>query len=220
MTRRNPGFAVIVVLTLAMGIGMTTAMFSVVRGVLLKPLPYPDANRLVWIAPHAPTYENSVSRSDYLLWKSQVHSFEAFAAYGNEDRAIVYENKPVTLQLGFITGDFWSISGAKAALGRLFGEHERDQIVLSWQLFQNNFGADPQTLGKAVTIDGRAFTIVGVLPRDFRFLFPPDKYPEDPIPDIQAYIPQFRTATRRREIQFGKQRKPVLCQPGCESWAG
>jgi putative ABC transport system permease protein len=189
MLRRNPGFAAVVILTLALGIGMTTAMFSVVNGVLLKPLPYPDADRLVWIAPHAPTYENSVSRSDYLLWKSQAHSFEAFAAYGNDDRALVYQNKPVTLQLGFITGDFWSISGARPVLGKLFGEHERDQLVLSWPLFQERFGADPKTIGKIVTIDGRAFTIVGVLPRSFRFVFPPDMYAGDPIPDIEAYIP-------------------------------
>ena len=188
MLRRNPGFAAIVILTLALGIGMTTAMFSVVNGVLLKPLPYPDADRLVWIAPHAPTYENSVSRSDYMMWKSQAHSFEAFAAYGNDDHALVYQNKPITLQLGFITGDFWSISGVRPVLGRLFGEHERDQLVLSWPLFQERFGADPQTIGKTVTIDGRAFTIVGVLPRSFRFLFPPDMYPGDPIPDIEAYI--------------------------------
>lgn len=189
MLRRNPGFAAIVILTLALGIGMTTAMFSVVNGVLLKPLPYPDADRLVWIAPHAPTYENSVSRSDYMMWKSQAHSFEAFAAYGNDDRALVYQNKSITLQLGFITGDFWSISGARPMLGRLFGEHERDQLVLSWPLFQKRFGGDPKTIGKTVTIDGRAFTIAGVLPRSFRFLFPPDMYPGDPIPDIEAYIP-------------------------------
>ncbi len=143
----------------------------------------------MWIAPHAPTYENSVSRSDYLLWKNQARSFEAFAAYGNDNRAIVYQNKPVTLQLGFITGDFWSISGARPVLGRLFGEHERDQLVLSWPLFQERFGADPQTIGKTVTIDGRAFTIVGVLPRSCRFLFPPQMYAGDPIPDIEAYIP-------------------------------
>lgn len=189
MLRKNPGFAAVVILTLALGIGMTTAMFSVVNGVLLKPLPYPDAERLVWIAPHAPTYESSVSRSDYLLWKSQTHSFEAFAAYGNDDRALVYQNRPITLQLGFITGDFWSISGARPVLGRLFGEHERDQLVLSWPLFQERFGGDPQVIGKRVTIDGRAFTIAGVLPRSFRFLFPPDMFAGDPIPDIEAYIP-------------------------------
>jgi predicted permease len=187
--RRNPGFTIVVMATLALGIGMATAMFSVVDGVLLKVLPYPGADQLVWIAPHAPTYENSVSRSDYLLWKSQTHSFEAFMAYGNDDRAMVYQGKPFTLQLGFITGDFWSIAGTRPVLGRLFGEHELDQLVLSWPLFQERFGADPQAIGKTVTIDGRPFTVAGVLPRDFRFLFPPDMYPGDPIPEIEAFIP-------------------------------
>lgn len=189
MVRRNPGFAAIVILTLAMGIGMTTAMFSVVNGVLLKPLPYPDADRLVWIAPHASYGDNEISRSDYLLWEAQAHSFNAFMAYGNDDRALVYQNKPTTLQLAFITGDFWSIAGARPALGRLFSEHERDEIVLSWPLFQERFDADPRVIGRSVTIDGRALTIVGVLPRTFRFLFPPQKYASDPIPVIEAYIP-------------------------------
>lgn len=189
MVHRNPAFAIIVVLTLALGIGMTTAMFSVVNGVLLQPLPYPHADRLVWIAPAAPTYENSVSRADYLLWKSQAHSFEAFAAYGNDERSLVYQSRATTVQLAEITGDFWSISGATPVAGRLFGEHERDEIVLSWALFQDRYGGDQRVLGKTVTIDGRAFTVTGVLPRSFRFLFPPQKYPGDPIPDIEAYIP-------------------------------
>ena len=189
MLRRNPGFAAIVILTLALGIGMTTAMFSVVNGVLLKPLPYPDADRLVWIAPHASYGDNEISRADYLLWKNHARSFDGFAAYGNGNRAVVYQNKPITLQIAFITGDFWSIAGAKPVLGRLFGEHERDQLVLSWPLFQERFGADPQTIGKTVTIDGRSFTIIGVLPRSFRFLFPPEIFAGEPIPEIGAYIP-------------------------------
>jgi putative ABC transport system permease protein len=189
MLRRNPGFAAVTIATLALGIGMTTAMFSVVNGVLLKTLPYADADRLIWIAPHAPWYENSVSRADYLLWKDQAHSFDAFAAYSNEERALVFQGKPTTLQLAFITGDFWSISGARPALGRVFNQHERDQLVLSWTLFQRRFGGNPAVIGKSLTIDGRAFTIAGVLPGSFRFVFPPDMYPGDPIPEIEAYVP-------------------------------
>jgi putative ABC transport system permease protein len=189
MVRRNPLFATIVTLTLALGIGMTTAMFSVVNGVLIKPLPYPQADRLVWIAPAAPTYENEVSRADYVLWKNQAHSFEAFMAYGNQERSLVYQQKATTVQLAFITGDFWNISGANPVIGRLFGEHERDEIVLSWALFQIRFGGDPRVIERTVTIDGRAFTVVGVLPRSFQFLFPPERSAGDPIPDIEAYIP-------------------------------
>jgi MacB-like periplasmic core domain len=177
MVRRNPSFAAIVILTLALGIGMTTAMFSVVNGVLLKPLPYPEAARLVWIAPHASYGDNSISRADYLLWKGQAHSFEAFTAYGNEDRAMVYDGRSTTQQIGSITGDFWSISGAKPALGRLFREHEQDQLVLSWPLFQERFGGDAGVIGKSTTIGGRRFTVAGVLPKSFRFVFPPDMYP-------------------------------------------
>jgi putative ABC transport system permease protein len=191
MIRRNRGFASIVIATLAVGIGMTTAVFSIVNGVLLKPLPYPSADRLIWIAPFDPKFrdDNSVSRADYLLWKQQAHSFDAFAAYGNQDRALVYQSNATTLQVASITGDFWSIAGAKPATGRLFGPQERDELVLSWALFQERFGGDPQALGRTVTIDGRAFTLVGVLPKSFRFVLPPEMYEGDPIPEIEGYIP-------------------------------
>jgi ABC-type lipoprotein release transport system permease subunit len=191
MIRRSRGFASIVIATLAVGIGMTTAVFSVVNGVVLKALPYPSADRLIWIAPFDPKFrdDNSVSRADYLLWKQQAHSFEALAAYGNQDRALVYQNKTTTLQVASITGDFWSIAGAKPATGRLFGPQERDELVLSWAFFQERFGGNPEALEKTVTIDGRAFTLVGVLPKSFRFVFPPDMYEGDPIPEIEGYIP-------------------------------
>lgn len=189
--RRNPGFTVVVILTLSLGIGMTTAMFSVVNTVLLQPLPYPDVDRLIWIAPADPDFppDGWVSRADYLLWKAQAHSFEAFAAYGNTERALVYEGESTTLQVASTSDDFWSICGARASLGRLYGEHERDSIVLSWNFFQDHFAGDSQVIGKTITLDGHPFTLVGVLPGNFRFLFPPEMYGGEPIPEIAAYIP-------------------------------
>ncbi|HEY6251824.1 MAG TPA: ABC transporter permease [Candidatus Angelobacter sp.] len=191
MLRRNPGFTAVVILTLALGIGMTSAMFSVVNAVLLTPLPYPDADRLIWIAPADPDYppEDSVSRADYLLWKAQAHSFEAFTAYGNTERALVYGGQSSTVQIASTSDNFWSICGAKPMLGRLFGEHERDALVLSWELFQDRFGGDPQVVGKTTTLDAHPFTVVGVLPKSFRFVLPPEMYAGDPIPEIVAYIP-------------------------------
>ena len=120
MLRRNPGFTAIVILTLALGIGMTTAMFSVVHAVLLRPIPYPDADRLIWIAPSDPDFppDSWVSRADYLLWKAQAHSFEAFTAYGNTERALVYGGESITVQIASISDDFWTICGAKPMHGR------------------------------------------------------------------------------------------------------
>lgn len=191
MLRRNPGFSVVVVLTLALGIGMTTAMFSVVNTVLLQPLPYPDADRLIWIAPSDPDFlpDGWISRADYSLWKAQAHSFEAFTAYGNTERALGYESESGTIQVASTSDDFWSICGARPILGRLFGDHERDSIVISWNLFQDRFGGDSRVVGKTITLDGHPFTLVGVLPNNFRFLFPPEMYAGDPIPEIAAYIP-------------------------------
>lgn len=191
MLRRNPGFTAIVILTLALGIGMTTAMFSVVNAVLLRPIPYPDADRLIWIAPSDPDFppDSWVSRADYLLWKAQAHSFEAFTAYGNTERALVYGGESITVQIASISDDFWAICGAKPMHGRLFGENERDSLVLSWNLFQDRFGSDERIIGKAIALDGRPFTVVGVLPKSFRFVFPPEMYAGDPIPEIAAYIP-------------------------------
>jgi MacB-like periplasmic core domain len=166
MLGRNPGFTAVVIATLALGIGMTTAMFSVINGVLLKPLPYPNPDRLVWVSSYDPEWysDSSFSRSDYELWKGRAQLLNGFAAYGNEDRALVYRNEPSTVQIASITGDFWSICGAAPAVGRLFDDQERDTLVLSWNLFQNRFGGDAR-VGNIVTVDGHAFTVVGVLPK-------------------------------------------------------
>jgi putative ABC transport system permease protein len=191
MLGRNPGFTAVVVATLALGLGMTTAMFSVINGVLLKPLPYPNPDRLVWVSTYDPEWppDGSFSRSDYELWKGRARSFNGFAAYGNEDRALVYRNESSTAQIASITGDFWSICGAAPAVGRLFDEQERDTLVLSWNLFQNRFGGDAKVIGNIVTVDGHAFTVVGVLPNSFRFLFPPEAWAGDPVREMEAYIP-------------------------------
>jgi putative ABC transport system permease protein len=192
MVRRNPGFSTAVVLTLALGIGMNTAMFSVVNAVFLRSLPYPDASRLIWIATYDAGYESEIDRrmlpSDYAALSRQGSSFEAMAAYTNQDLALVYAGDSDTERIASISGAFWSMTAAQPTLGRLFSADEPHSIVLSWRLFNRRFAGDPRVIGKTVTLDGYAFEITGVLPPYFRFLFPQFLYPDDDRRDIDAYI--------------------------------
>ena len=190
--RRNLAFTAAIVLTLALGIGMNTAMFSVVNAVLLQPLPYPSPERLIYLANGEPTcgpYDCMVSRADYVLWKAQAHSFEKMAAYGNEDVALVDADNSDTERIASITDDFWNIAGAKPALGHLFEPKEPNTLVLTWALFEHRFSSNPAVVGKTVIVDGHPFTIVGVLPKDFRFLFPQELSTGDELRDIDAFIP-------------------------------
>jgi putative ABC transport system permease protein len=189
---RNPGFSSVVICTLALAISMNTAVFSVVETVLLRPLPYPNANRLVWLASYDRYYESGhdtyVGRADYSTWKDQTHSFEGVAAYGNQDLTVMYHALPSQERVASITGDFWKLTGAQAAIGSLFSEGAPHVIVLSHALFASRFNSDPSVLGQTVTINGFPFTIIGVMPGDFRFLFPQQYSTGDEQREIDAYI--------------------------------
>ena len=190
--RRNPGFGLAVILTLALGIGMNTAMFSVLDAVLLHRVPYPNADRLLWAASYDTAYESEVDRrlllSDYSAFRQEARSFDSTAAYSNQDLALVYRGDSAAERIASITGDLWSMAGAKPALGRFFNSGEPSAIVLSWQLFERRFAGDPGVIGRTVAVSGHPFEIVGVLPATFRFLFPQFLYPDDERRDIDAYI--------------------------------
>jgi len=190
MLRRNPGVTTVVILTLALGIGMNTAVFSVLNSVLLCSLAYPDADRLVWLANYDDYFKQDTwgSRADYLLWRDQAHSFAGMAAYGNQDLALVAADQASQERIASVTGDFWSITGARPTFGRLFRQGEPDTIVLSYRLFERRFGADSQVIGKSVTLNGHSFTVVGVLSEDFRFLLPQQWVSGDERREIDAYI--------------------------------
>lgn len=121
MVRRNAGFATVVILTLALCIGMNTAVFSVGNAVLLRSLGYPNGDRLIWLAYYDPEWgDNMESRADYLIWRDQAHSFENMTAYGNQDLALFAAGEASQERTASITGDFWSMTGAQPGLGRLF----------------------------------------------------------------------------------------------------
>ena len=188
--RRTPLVTAVAVVTLALGIGLNTAVFSLVHAVLLRPLPYPDAERLVWLAPfHDATGQDTWgSRGDYRIWKQQTHLFERMTAYGTQDLNLVVRGAASQERIASVEGDFWSITGARPALGRVAAEHEEQALVISHALFHRRFGGRPAAIGETVEIAGAPFTIVGVLPASFRVTFPQQTAPGDELRDLDAFI--------------------------------
>ncbi|MEO7143429.1 MAG: ABC transporter permease [Bryobacteraceae bacterium] len=173
MLRRNPAFTLVVVLTLALGIGLNTAVFSVVNAVLIRPLPYPHAERLVWLTVYNPLLKAEVVPGvDFLDWKAQAKSFDEMVAYGYVQQTLATAEGAGPHWIAQVTGDFWKLSGARPALGRLFIGGERDALIISDGLFERRFGRDPRVIGRVVTLSGRPVTITRVLPPDFRFVLP------------------------------------------------
>jgi putative ABC transport system permease protein len=192
MLRRSPGFTVVAVLTLALGIGLNTALFSVIQSALLRPLHYPDADRLVWLTDYDYKFEhrdNYVSRPAYVQWKREASSFEAMTGYANQDLALMVGGESSQERIASTAGDFWKVTGARVQQGRLFGENETDVMVVSHALFLRRFGGGEGTVGRRVTLNGHTFTIVGVLAPSFRFGSPQQFVPGDEVRDIDAYIP-------------------------------
>ena len=171
--RRNPGFAVVVVLTLAVAIGLNTAVFSLVNAILIRPLPYPDPDRLLWVTNYSPMFKSEmVNGADYTYWKTQARSFEAMVAYGYNGSTITTSEGAEQHLAADVTSDFWKISGVRPAIGRLPFPGERDAAVLSDQLYEQQFHRDPHILGQTFVDHGDSFRVVGVLPKSFRSLLP------------------------------------------------
>ncbi len=190
MLGRNPRFSAIVVLTLALGIGLNTAAFSVVNAVLLNPLTYPDAGRLISLADFNEYFQQDTlaSRADFVVWRAEARSFERMAAYGSQELALVSGGEATQERVVSIAGDFWAMTGAKAKRGRLFDEGETDRIVLTRELAQRRFGEGLDLVGRTLLVDGHAFTVSGVLPEDFRFQLPLVNGTAEESRRIAAYI--------------------------------
>jgi putative ABC transport system permease protein len=171
----SPGFTAVAVITLALGIGANTAIFSVVRAVLLKSLPYPDPDRLVSIREvQSQSGDMSVSWMNFHDWRQQNQSFERLAVTRADHSILTGVGKPTQLRAGSVSAAFFPLLGAKPILGRTFSEEEDTPssaavAVLSYALWRTQFGADPAFVGKSVVLDGEAYGIVGVLPADFKF---------------------------------------------------
>jgi predicted permease len=179
---RRPGFAAAVVLTLALGTGATTAIFSIVNAALLRPLPYgePDRLMMVWESNgRLGVEENVVSPFNYTAWKAQARSFSGLDAFAARGGTLTGQGKPQYLRAGLVTPGFFSTVGVEPMLGRTFSQEEglpgaARVGMLGYGLWRTTFGGDPSVVGKVITINEIPVTVVGVLPQSFEFLEPLD----------------------------------------------
>jgi predicted permease len=176
----SPIFTAVTVLSLALGIGANTAIFSVVNGLLLRPLSYPEAERLVdvWHTPPRQSFPGldrfSVSPANYLDWKAQSGAFEQMAVYGFVGLSLSTSNDPLPLIGAPVSSDFFSVLRVNPILGRTFTADEdqpgRDQVVvISHALWQRAFGANPNIIGQSLTLNSRNFAVIGIMPAGFEF---------------------------------------------------
>jgi len=170
---RTPGFTIVAVLTLALGIGANTALFSVVNGVLLNPLPYPHPDRLVTLHESKPNFPTgSISFPNFLDWQKDTHTFAAMAIHRGYAFVLTGLGDAERLHGQFVSADFFRLLDVKPVLGRTFAPGE-DRIgaapiaLISAGLWQRRFEGSPDIVGRPIRLDGRAFTIVGVIPSTF-----------------------------------------------------
>jgi putative ABC transport system permease protein len=174
--RRNPGFALVATLTLALGIGANTAIFSVVNAVVLRPLPYAHSDRLVWITESIPAFKAEIaSGADYVDWKNQNRTLDRIAAYDpSSDFNLTGRGTPARVHGANVTANFFATLGVEPQLGRGFTPEEdrpngRNVVVLMHPVWQQYFGSDPHVLGQTVNLDNAPYSVVGVMPASFRF---------------------------------------------------
>lgn len=175
--RKNPAFTTIAVITLALGIGANTAIFSVVNGVLLRPLPYPDPDRLVMvhgISLQASQDQTPLCEADFLEWRSQNQVFESLAAFSSNRFNYTGGESPEQIEGAWVTADFFSTIGIQPALGRGFLPGEDmpgapQTVVVSDKFWRQYLGSNPNVIDQQITLNARAFTIIGVMPQGFLF---------------------------------------------------
>jgi putative ABC transport system permease protein len=175
--RKNPGFTAVAVLTLALGLGANSAIFSVVDAVLLRPLPFHAPSRLVVVRPTEPGRRDDigVSYPTFLDWRARNHVFEGLSVFREDDFTLTGRGEPAHLTGAVVSANLFSVLGVSPALGRDFIPEE-DQpigsglpIMLSHSLWQNRFGSNPKIVGQSLTLGGQTFAVVGVMPLGFQF---------------------------------------------------
>src|SRR6266404_1364757 len=198
---KNPGFTAIAILTLALGIGANTALFSVVNGVLLNPLPFPNPDELVAVYTKSPTFqESSIAYPNFLDWQKDNHSFAALSAFRSDDYNMVGAGEPERVHIHMISAEFFPALGLQPVLGRTF-RPEEDQAgagpvtILGDGLWKRKFGLSQDVLGKSITLNGKSYTVIGVARGRITGLSPTDLY----IPIGQWTDPAFRD----RRISMG-----------------
>jgi hypothetical protein len=171
MLRKNPGFTAVAVLTVALGIGANVAIFSVVNATLLQSLPFSDPDRIVWVREK---HHGSVAPANFFDWRRQNHVFSDISAYISWGVNLVAQGQVRRVTRTTCSADLLRLLDVRPHLGRDFLPSEESAghvavVILSHSLWQQSFGGDPNAVGGSVTIDGRRFTIVGIMPAGFRY---------------------------------------------------
>ena len=173
---RSPGFAAVALATIALGVGANTAIFSVVDAVLLRPLPFPEPDRIVAAFQTQPSQgvsQNGVSYPNYADWRDQAKSFDALAAIRMHDYTLTGQGDPALLIAGTVTSNLFQILRTPPLLGRALAASDDDPsappvVVLGERLWRSRFNADPAIVGKPILLDQQACTVVGVMPAAFK----------------------------------------------------
>lgn len=194
--RRQPAFASLVILTLAIGIGLTTTVYSVVNAALVRPLSVPDAERLVWLTTYEPVAGHDIFNAiDFVQWKEQAPSLETAAAYTFSDATYAGTDEAVRARVISVTDGFWELVGATLALGRFPLPNDQRPLVVSHRFFVDRLAGDPSAIGRAVTLDGVPAVVVGVLPAHSASQLP---------------LPSWRSGLTRRDADMFR---PLVLRP-------
>jgi predicted permease len=211
MLRKSPGFTAIALITLAIGIGATTAIFSVVNGVLLRPLAYPQSQQLVYVGESISAFADRfpvlpVPARHFIEWRQRCSSFESLSLFVKSGKTMTGKGEPERLEALEVSANLFETLCLPPALGRLFTIEDENGAshvaIISDGLWRREFGADPSVLGKTITLDDEAYTIVGVLPEAFRFpnvnLFDTDLFKTSARPAI--FLPKVFSSRERNEL--------------------
>jgi putative ABC transport system permease protein len=177
MLARTPGFALVSILTLALGLGANTAIFSVVNALLIKPLPLPDSERLISLnGLDSKGRQQYISFPDFEDLQKQATLFEGFSAVVPQSVNLTGRAEPIRVRGGFVSDNFFKVVGVDVAMGRGFNQGDDAMgaplvCVLQHETWQGVFSADPRILGKTIVLNNSPYTVVGVLPRGFRFVY-------------------------------------------------
>jgi predicted permease len=176
--RKAPAFTVVAILTLTLGFGATTAVFTIVNGVLLRPLPFPDPGRLFLISYQSKDRtQPGLYDVNYLEYQQQDQAFEKIATFNDDSAVLTGAGAAIRVPTALVTSGFFSVLEVNPAFGRTFRPEEEQPgksrvAVLSDKIWQSRFGADPNILGKSITLDGEAYSVIGIMPA--RFSYPHD----------------------------------------------
>src|SRR6516164_6367011 len=184
MLLKNRLASLVCIVALALGIGANTVMFSMAEAFLLHPVPFEDADRIVALAdsrPHQGIDINAVAPATYFSWKREARSFEQLAAYAWQEVNLTGDHEPQKVQAFGVTANLFATIGVMPEKGRAFLEEEQEpgrdrEIILSYGLWTQRYGSDPQIVGKNIKVDDKSFEVVGVMPKGFDFPLPAEAW--------------------------------------------